>query len=373
MGSGTIYIGQFLGVPVRLHVSWFLVFALITTSLASAYFPHQLPEEPAAFYWLLGLMTSLLFFLSVLLHELAHSVVARRWGLAVRDIVLFIFGGVSEIMREPQTAASEFVMAIVGPLTSVALSALCGLLWFLTRSVSPELASVLAYIGGINLSLGAFNLLPGFPLDGGRVLRAILWWRTHNLERSTRWASRIGQVVAYGFIFFGVWQALTGNLLNGLWIAFIGWFLDNAAQTAYRELAVRNLLSGHTVGEIMTRGCTAIKPESSLQEIVDHHILATGTRCLPVVENGALLGLLTVHRVKAFPREEWPLRTAREAMIPRAELRTAAPSQGLVDALNEMAEDGVNQLPVLQEGELVGLLTRENIMTFLRTKAELSA
>jgi Zn-dependent protease/CBS domain-containing protein len=371
MSGNSLYIGKYLGIPVRVHVSWLLVFALVTTSLGGSYFPQQHASWTPALNWSLAVMTSLLFFISVLLHELAHSVVARRRGLPVHDIVLFVFGGVSELSQEPQTAGTEFTMALVGPATSIVLGLLWGAIWRLSGTISAPLAAVSMYLSGINLSLGLFNLVPGFPLDGGRVLRAILWWRTGNLLRATRWASRAGQFVAYAFIILGVWQALTVSLLSGLWLAFIGWFIDNAAQSSYRQLALQQLLAGHTVGEIMTRSCTAVSPGATLQEVVDRYILATGSRCLPIISDGKLEGLVTVHRIQAFPQETWARHTAREAMIPRAQLRTTTPSTGVAEALQEMSADGVNQLPVIQDGELVGLLTRENVTTFLRLKAEL--
>ena len=371
MNRTSLKIGTLFGIPVRVHISWLLVFALVTVSLGSAYFPLTYPHWSPTLDWVLGAVTSLLFFASVLLHELAHSVVAQRRGLPVRDIQLFVFGGVSEITREPATPRTELFMAVVGPLTSLALGLGCTLLRPLGQALSQPLGAVLAYVGEINLALGFFNLIPGFPLDGGRVLRALLWWRSRDLMTSTRWASRVGQAVAYGFMLTGIWQAFSGGLLNGLWLVFIGWFLDNAAQTAYRQLAVQSLLAGHTVREIMARDCTAIRPEATLQEIVDNHILAQGRRCLPVVQGGTFLGLVTVHRIRGFPQQEWSNHTAREAMIPISDLRTIRASEGLVQALSEMAEDGVNQLPVLEDGQMVGLLTRENITTFLSLKAEL--
>lgn len=371
MTSNSLTIGRFFGIPVRLHVSWLLVLALLTTSLAGGYFPQHYPRWSPALHWLLALAASLLFFLSVLLHELAHSVVARARGLSVREIVLFIFGGVSEITEEPKTPGTELLMAAVGPAASLALSLGLGILWILVRRFSQPLAALVLYLGGINLSLGLFNLMPGFPLDGGRVLRALLWWHSGKMEWATRWASRAGQVLAYGFILLGVWRALTGSMVSGLWIAFIGWFLDSAAQSSYRQMAIRSLLEGHTVGEIMTRGCEALSPDVTLKEIVDRYIFASGRRCLPVTEGGKLVGLVTVHRIQRYPAAEWPGRTAREAMIPREELRSTSPSQALTKALQEMAEDGVNQLPVVEGEQMVGLLTRENITTFLQLKARL--
>jgi len=264
-------------------------------------------------------------------------------------------------------------MTIVGPLTSIVLGGIFMLLWQLLQHASRPLGSMLMYVGGINLSLGVFNLIPGFPLDGGRVLRSFLWWRSRSQERATLWASRAGQVVAYGFIAIGILEVFSGGLINGIWLVFIGWFLDNAATASYRQMAAQSLLAGHTVGEIMGRSCSAIPANTPLSLVVEQHILAEGRRCLPVMQDGAFIGLLTVHGIKEFRREEWGHRTAREAMIPRSRLRTIYPSAGLSEALEQMAEDGVNQLPVLQDGEFVGLLTRENIATFLKLKSELKA
>ncbi len=373
MGGNSLFIGKFLGIPVRVHTSWLLVFVLVTASLAGAYFPQSFPGQSPALYWGLGIVTSVFFFASVLLHELAHSVVAQQRGLPVRDIVLFVFGGVSELSQEPENPTTEFVMAIVGPLTSIVLGGIFLLLWQLLQLASHPLGSMLMYVGGINLSLGVFNLIPGFPLDGGRVLRSLLWWHSRSLERATLWASRVGQFVAYAFIAIGILEVFAGGLVNGIWLIFIGWFLDNAAISSYRQVAVQSLLAGHTVGEVMGRGCSGIPANTPLSQVAEHYFLAEGRRCLPVMEDGVFVGLLTIHGMKEFRREEWGHRAAREAMIPRSRLRTTHPSAGLAEALQQMAEDGVNQLPVLQDGEIVGLLTRENIATFLKLKAELGA
>ena len=268
MVKGSFSLGKVAGISINIHISWLIIFVLVTWSLAVAYFPQQYPNWSAPLYWSLGVGASLLFFTSVLLHELAHSLVARGRGIPVRDITLFIFGGVSEIAQEPTTAGTELFMALVGPITSFFLAGVFALLWLLARSIGGPLSALTLYLASINAMLGGFNLIPGFPLDGGRVLRAILWGISGSLEWATRYASLVGQGIAYLFILLGIWQVVTGNWINGLWIAFIGWFLDNAAQTSYRQVAMKRMLSGHTVEQAMNRDCYSIAPTVTLESLI---------------------------------------------------------------------------------------------------------
>jgi len=371
MTKNAIRLGSLFGIPVRVHISWFLIFVLVTWSLAGAYFPQRYPHWSSGLYWGVGLATSLLFFVSVLLHELAHSLVARWIGIPVRHITLFIFGGVAQIAREPGSPGAEFFMSIVGPLTSLALAGLFGVGWLLSRGANEVLAALTFYLTGINAGLAFFNILPGFPLDGGRVLRSLLWAWHGDFRQATRIVSLAGQGLAYLFILTGIWQIFKGNWSGGLWIAFIGWFLDNAAQTSYRQVALRSLLDGHTVREVMTRECYPLPPEITLEKVINEYLLGTGRRCFPVVDQGHLRGLMTLHNIKRIPREHWPVTTVEVAMTPLAELRAIGPDVELWSALQEMTEEGVNQLPVVEEGQLLGMLGRDNILTFLRTKAEL--
>lgn len=368
----SIPLGRILGIPLGLDYSWFLVFALVTWSLGSSYFPEQYPGWSAGLYWTIGLATSLLFFVSVILHELGHSVIALRNGIPVRSITLFIFGGVAQIGREPGSPGVEFRVAIAGPIVSFALAGLFGALGWLGANLAPfaALATYLAYING---SLGLFNLIPGFPLDGGRVFRAIVWKVTHSFRRATEIAGSAGHLFAWAFIFWGVWQMFGGNFAGGLWIAFIGWFLQNAATASVQQMTLERLLAGHTVGEIMTRECTTLAPEVTLEQLVHDHILKTGRRCFPVARAGRVEGLLTVHHVREIPRERWATTTAEQAMTPLARLRIARSSDGLGVAMQEMTQEGVNQLPVIDAvtGDLVGVLARDNVLTFVRTLAQI--
>lgn len=367
----SIPLGRILGIPLGLDYSWFLIFALVTWSLAGSYFPEQYPGWGTGLYWVIGLATSLLFFASVLLHELGHSVIALRNGIPVRSITLFIFGGVAQIGREPGSPGVEFRVAIAGPIVSFALAGLFGALGWFAASFAP-LAALATYLAYINASLGLFNLIPGFPLDGGRVFRAIVWRVTHGFRRATEIAGAAGNLFAWLFIFWGVWQMFGGNFAGGLWIAFIGWFLQNAATASVQQMTLERLLTGHTVGEIMTRECPTVAPEVTLEQLVHDHILTTGRRFFPVARAGRVEGLLTLHHVKEISRDRWATTTVAQAMTPLVQLRIAHPGDGLWKAMQEMTADGVNQLPVIDaaNGELAGVLARDNVLTFVRTLAE---
>jgi len=372
MLRGSVQIAKIGGIGINIHVSWILIFILVTWTLAGSYFPQNYPHWPLYLYWTVGLATSVLFFVSVLLHELAHSFVARARGLPVKDITLFIFGGVARIGEEPETPGTEFVMALVGPLTSIVLGALFGLVWFLARGIYEPLAALGSYLAFINVLLGFFNMIPGFPLDGGRVLRSILWQATGNLQRATRWASLVGQAVAYLFILAGFGAIFfTGDWVGGLWIAFIGWFLVNAASNSYRQLTVRNLLAGHRVGEVMSRDCPEVSVGITLDRLVNEYMLPTGTRCFPVVEAGLLRGLLTLHNIRRVARDRWSTTTVEQVMTPLKELKKVGPDEELWVAMKNMTEEGVNQLPVMDDGQLLGMLGRDNIVSFIRIKGEL--
>ncbi len=369
MSKNRFRLGKLFGIPIRVDSSWLLIFIWVTWSLAANYYPRLHPAWPTALYWAIGALTSLLFFTSVLLHELGHSLVARSQGTQVKDITLFIFGGVAEIAEEPATPAKELRMAIIGPGISLALSGLFAVLYVLTQRVSEPLASLGLYLSMINLYLGLFNLIPGFPLDGGRVLRAVLWAWRKDLILATRWASRVGQLVAYLFIVLGIVRAFSGDWVNGLWLAFIGLFLDNAARTSYVQLSVRNLLEGHVVREVMTQECTLLPPQLTLDVLVQQYLLGGARRCFTVGRDGQIIGLLTLHHVRQVPQESWPTTHVGQVATPLAELRTVTPETPLWQALQEMTSEGVNQLPVLEGGVLVGMLSRDNLLTFIRNRS----
>jgi Zn-dependent protease len=370
MNRRTIPLGRILGIPIGLDYSWFLIFVLITWTMAVGYYPAEFKNWPVAQYWFMGAVTAIMLFVSVLVHELGHSVVAMRYKVPVRSITLYIFGGISLIGTEPPTAAAGFWISIAGPAVSFALAALFGLLQSIVSSVEPLLA-LLKYLAYINVALGLFNLVPGFPLDGGGVLRAIVWGVTHDMRRATLIAANVGRFIAYLFIFFGVWQILGGNFMNGLWIAFIGWFLESAARGQVQQLALHDILAGHKVAQAMNRQYVAIPADTTLQHLVDDHILASGRRSFVVKRSDVVIGLLTLHHFKGIPRSDWPTMTAVQAMIPAEQMKHVRPDAELWAALEEMDRDGVNQLPVMADGQIQGMLSREDVVSYLRTLREL--
>lgn len=364
-------LGRLFGIELRLDPSWFIVFVLVAWSLAAHYYPLSHPEWSVATYWALGVVTALLFFLSIIAHELGHSLVSRAQGIPVRDITLFIFGGAARMSREPRRAREELLMALAGPATSVVLGLAFGLVWRASSGSPGVIHAVSGWLAWINVAVAGFNLIPGFPLDGGRVFRALVWGATGNLSRATRIAAGLGRVVAFGFILFGLWQVLEGNWMNGLWMAFIGWFLDSAAVQSARYGNLQELLSGHTVREVMATDCPRVSPGISLEMSVNEAVLPSGRRCFPVIEDGRLLGLLTLDGIKAVPRQRWSSTTVGEAMIPRDKLKTVGPDDDLSTVLERMGADDVNQYPVVEEGKLLGIVARDRMLGFLRARAEL--
>jgi Zn-dependent protease len=370
MSRHTIPLGRILGIPIGLDPSWFLIFILITWMLAVGYYPAEFKARSPVQYWIVGALTAILFFGSVLLHELGHSVIALHYKIPVRSITLFIFGGVAQIAAEPPRASAEFWIAIAGPIVSFALGVICHFLEPLFTAAAPLLALV-KYLAFINVALAIFNLVPGFPLDGGRVFRAIVWGITRSFRRATVTAAHLGRFFAFLFIILGVWQALSGNLLNGLWIAFIGWFLEGAAGAQLQRQQVDDILAGHKVSEAMHRGDPVVPGDATLQELVDDHVLGGGRRSLLVGREDEIIGLLTLHRIKAVPREQWTATRALHAMIPRESMKWVRPDTELAAALVNMDRDGVNQLPVMTDGRAQGMLTREDAINYLRLLQEL--
>lgn len=374
MIRNALRLGRVWGIEIGVDWSWFVVFALVTWTLSAYIFPIENPHWSPSVYWLTGVLTSLLFFASVLAHELGHSRVALRTGLPVRSITLFLFGGVAQIAREPSRPSQEFFIAIAGPVVSVALGALFGLLALAAPAHSPA-GALAGWLARINLLLALFNLLPGFPMDGGRVLRAILWGSTGDLLQATRIASWAGRGIAYLIMLAGVLLAfLMGDWLSGLWFVFIGLFLENAASTSYQQLALRETLHRHRAGELLrpVQDLVAVPPELALEELVHRYILRTGRRCFPVVDPyGRLRGIVTLHHVKEIPREAWASMTVGEAMTPLERVVKVSPEEPLDALLERMSVDGVNQVLVVADGRLLGLISRDQLVEFMKTRAEL--
>ncbi|MGB5934073.1 MAG: site-2 protease family protein [Anaerolineae bacterium] len=362
---GSWRLGRLFGIDIGIDYSWLIIFGLVTWSLAAGYFPEQYERWPAWLYWFVGLLTSLAFFGSVLAHELSHSLIAKARGGEVRNITLFIFGGVASMVEEPDSPGSEFLMAFAGPLSSFVLAAVFGMLRLAFGGLNEPLAALLRYLAYANAAVGVFNLVPGFPLDGGRLLRAILWVATDSLKRATQWASYAGQGVAFLLIFVGIWWSLQGRLFDGLWLVFIGWFLNNAARASYRQLLIRDILGQVEAREVMTTDYGKVEPSISIQQLVDEHLLGSDRHAFLVVIDNQLRGLICLHDVRGVPRDEWGQTTVGQAMTALDQLATVAPGDGADQALSALGSRDVGQLPVVEGDTLVGLLRRSDLLRHL--------
>jgi Zn-dependent protease/CBS domain-containing protein len=370
-----VKLGRIAGISVGLHYSWFIIALLITLSLAE-HFRTVTPRWSSTTVWSAAVVTGGLFFVALLLHELAHSLLAKARGLRVRAITLFALGGVSQIESEASDAKSEFWIAIVGPLTSLAIGLVC--LWIArltgwlpgTEPSVPAIA-VLLWLGYINMMLAAFNMIPGYPLDGGRVLRAVIWWITRNADRSTQLASQVGQAVAFIFIFSGLYRFFLGANFGGLWLAFIGWFLLDASRSSYAQVALMTGLRGRLVADIMERDCPTVEGHLTLKDFVDEYLLRTGRRCFIVVQNHNVSGLITPHEIKQVDRERWPLTSVQSVMRHLDQVRSVTPDTSAIQALEIMTREDINQLPVLSNGHLDGVFSRGHVLRFLQTHAEM--
>jgi Zn-dependent protease/predicted transcriptional regulator len=373
----TIRLGRILGIEVGLHYSWILIAILVTLSLAAQFHTTNV-NWGGTVIWAMAVLTGLLFFASIVLHELSHAVVARRRRLPVRAITLFALGGVAQIENEPEDASTEFWMGIIGPITSFVIGGLClGIVWIAgwspgSRPDAP-LAAMTLWLGYINVTLAVFNMIPGFPLDGGRVLRAVLWWVTGDAGRSLQISARIGLAVAFGFILLGFFRFFTGSGIGGLWLAFIGWFLLEAARESYSRVRLTDELRGIRVGDIMARDCPTIDSETNLQAFAEDHLLRTGRRCYVVIRNGAVAGLITPNELRGIDKSRWPFTTVNDTMRPLEGLHTVNPDTPVSEAMDSMGREDLNQLPVVLNHHLEGVITRGHVLQFLQARNELKA
>ena len=370
-----IKLGRIFGIKIGLHYSWLIIALLIAFSLAG-HFAAAHQNWGRGVIWGMAIITALLFFAAIVAHELSHALVARRRGLPVRSITLFALGGVAQFEKEAEDATTEFLVSIVGPLASVVIGFVCLILawllgWTMMTEPTTPLMAMLVWLGYINIGLAIFNMLPGFPMDGGRVLRALIWWSTGSAERATRIASLTGQVVAFGFIVLGIYRFFAGAGFSGLWMAFIGWFLLNAAKATYAQQELTERLRGVRVGDLMTRDCTLVDGNANLQIFVHDYLLHTGRRCFLVAEQGVVTGLITPNEVKGIPQARWPFTLVYDVMRPLEQLRTVTPETPVSEALEIIGREDLNQLPALANGRLEGMISRDQILRYLLTRAEL--
>jgi Zn-dependent protease/predicted transcriptional regulator len=370
-----IKLGTVFGVELGLHYSWLVIAVLIMFSLVAQF--HAVNRAWSdALVWSTAVITSVLFFACLFAHELSHALVAKASGIPVHKITLFLLGGVAQIEKEASDASTEFWIALVGPVTSAVLGLiLLALAWLLAwvpwGSAATPGTALLVWLGYINLGLAAFNMIPGFPLDGGRVLHAILWWAMGDAERSTRAAAVVGQIIAVLFIGFGILRFFQGAGLGGLWIAFIGWFLLQAAGASYMQARARTLLHGLQVRDVMSTDYESVDPNVSLQEFVNKRLLPSGRRCFLVMQESRLLGLITLREVRAVDAQAWPDTRVSEVMHSGTKIHTVSRNVPLAEALEIMAREDVNQLPVVSNGIVEGVVSRAHILQVVRSRAEL--
>ncbi len=377
MRSEGLRIGRLYGIPIYLHTSWFFIFALITYSFVSEFGASHLDLDSSRL-WGLALLTSALFFGSLVFHEMAHSVVAKHYNIPVVSITLFIFGGVARIGRDPARAVEEFNIAVAGPVSSFLLAGGFKLLALSSNAnaVTVALGNVLA---GINFSLAVFNLLPGFPLDGGRIFRAVVWGLTKSYTRATKIAVRTGQAIAYGMIglgFFGAaWGWLhrqDGFVISGMWLAFIGWFLLTAARQSRAQADARGALEGLRVADIMTPDLPTVGREISLEDYA-REVYRTGRRAHLVVAHEQLVGLMTVDVLHSVPQRDWEVTSVQAVMLPKEKLLWAAPEEPALSLLDRMRTGSLQQMPVISGGSVIGIVTRDSILRVLQTRGGFGA
>lgn len=358
VASSTVRVLTVFGIPININASWVLIYALITWTLAVGYFPRQLPGlEPVA-YWANGLLAALLLFASVLIHELSHSLVAMRNGLAVSGITLHLLGGVSQLEDEPPDPRTEFLIAAAGPLASFAIAAA---LWVLRLTVDVAwVGALVTYLIFVNTAVGVFNLIPGFPLDGGRIFRAIVWRATGDFARATMIASRIGGLVAIALIVLGVLQTVTGSFLSGIWLVLIGLFLRQAATASQSQVTLRTALGDLPVADVMTREVVTVPWSASVADLV-HRFWTHHVSSFPVVEGQVVRGIATVHDVSRVPFEDWEHRSVQHAMRPIADALTIAPTATALEALQKATANGVGRLAVMDGARLVGYLSLKDL------------
>jgi Zn-dependent protease/predicted transcriptional regulator len=365
----TLKIATIGGIDIDIDWTWLLAFAFFTWSLG-AYYDTTFPSWGHTTAYLLGAVSTLLLFVTVLLHELGHSFTARALGLPVSRITLLIFGGVSKLTTEPPTPRSEFLLSIAGPLTSLLLAGLFSLLHAVAGTGPSAVSAVLGYLASVNLILALFNLIPAFPLDGGRVLRSLAWAITGRMTRATRLATQLSRVLASLLIGAGVLEALVfGQLVSGLWLAFIGWYLATAATSSAQQAVLDQVLRGVDVRDVMDQAPAGIVPTTPVQSLVFDHLLDGSQRAVAVQDPaGALLGLVTLSDLRHLRQEDWTTTPVRRIMTPAAALRTVTPDEDLRQAIGLLAENRYHQLPVVEHGRLVGLLTRDHVMQYLQLR-----
>jgi len=370
-----IHLFSLFGFKVGIDVSWFILAVLITWSLAKGVFPYYFKGLSIAVYWWMGAAGAMGLFISIVFHEFCHSLVARHFDLPMKGITLFVFGGVAEMHKEPESAKSEFFLAIAGPISSVVLGGLFFLAWRIGTALTwpPPVNHVLAYLGWLNLILAAFNMVPAFPLDGGRVLRSILWYARGDL----RWATRVASTMGSGFGLFlmalGIFNFIGGYFIGGLWYFLIGMFIRGASQSSYKQMLVQNALKGEPVSRFMATNVVAVPPSITVSDLVENYFYRYHYKMFPVCEDGALKGCVTTRQIKELPRDEWPLRKVSDIVQPCSDENTILPGADAFEVLSLMNRTQNSRLMVVEDNALLGIISLKDMLKFIAMKMDLDA
>ncbi len=361
------------GFKIGIDISWFIIALLLTWTLAAGYFPTAYPGLGSHVYWYMGIAGMLGLFICVILHELGHAVVARHYNIPVNQITLFIFGGIAELKEEPKSPKVEFLMAIAGPIVSFALAFI---LYFLTSVATKHnwpvaLKAVTGYLAVINFLLALFNMIPAFPLDGGRVLRALLWGWKKNLAWATKVSARIGSVFGFALIFLGIFYMLQGKLLSGFWFIIIGWFLYKAASSVQTQFYVGKELEGEKVSKFMKTDVITVPPHISLKECVEQYFYTSHHQIYPVTDQGNLFGYISLHEIKALPHAEWERTSVQSLMVPLSKIKTVTPETNALEAVQLFQESGMSMLFIAEKERFLGILTSQDLFKLISLKLEL--
>ncbi|MCR3955014.1 MAG: site-2 protease family protein [Gudongella sp.] len=372
--KGSYLIGTIRGIRIEINISWLAAFLLISATLATGFFPARYPDWGQDVYWILGSSVAILMLLSIIAHELSHSLVANRLGVGVKRITLFIFGGIADLEKEPDSPRKEFLVAIAGPLMSLVLVVVFRAIGVGADYLQlPEYFSVVfLYLSSINLVLAVFNMFPAFPLDGGRVLRAAIWHFTGNLHKATRIASTIGQWFGYFLMFIGLTNMFYGNLINGLWILFIGYFVVQASQSSYQNTIVSDIFSRTMVGEFMTREVVSIDRSVSVSDAVDEYFFRYKFNVFPVMDEGDVTGIITIDNVKGIPKEEWGVTTVGAIATEIGDVLRVSPDETVSNVVSKIFSNNIGRVLVMEEDSLVGIVSRTDIMNHLRIYMQLN-
>ena len=364
---------KIFGFKVKLDLSWFILALLITWSLAKGFFPLYFKDLPNATYWWMGAVGTLGLFVSIILHELSHSLVARRYGIPMEGITLFIFGGVAEMNDEPPSPKAEFLMAVVGPLASIVIALVSYLIHIFgnQQEWSLPVNGIFLYLGFMNLALAIFNLLPGYPLDGGRMLRSVLWHWKKNIRWATRISSEIGAAFGLGLILLGVVSFIFGNIVGGIWWVLIGFFLRNASQMSYQQLFIRKALEGEQVMRFMKTDLITVPASTSINELVESYIYKYHHKMYPVLDDSGLIGCVTTRSVKEIPKDHWSSREVGEIASPLSDDNSIVYNADAMESLSKMSRTGNGRLLVLKDGKLVGIITLKDMIEFLSMKMDI--